>query len=103
MDKIAGLKQILANDPGNSFARYGLALELANLGDRESALAEFDALLGRDPAYTPGYFMAAQNLAATGNVSQAVVRLKSGIECAKRDGNSHAMSEMQALLDELER
>jgi len=26
MDKIAGLKEILALDPKNSFARYGLAM-----------------------------------------------------------------------------
>jgi hypothetical protein len=29
MDKIAGLKEILALDPKNSFARYGIAMELA--------------------------------------------------------------------------
>jgi hypothetical protein len=29
MDKIAGLREILALDPKNSFARYGVAMELA--------------------------------------------------------------------------
>ena len=28
MDKLAGLKEILALDPKNSFARYGIAMEL---------------------------------------------------------------------------
>jgi predicted Zn-dependent protease len=103
MDKIAALREILALDPNKSFARYGLALELANRGQTESALAEFDALLNRDPAYTAGYFMAAQTLAGAGRSTEAVARLKTGIEWAKRDGNSHAISEMQTLLDELER
>src|ERR1035441_9852856 len=44
MDKIAGLKEILELDPKNSFARYGLAMELAGRGETAAALAEFDTL-----------------------------------------------------------
>jgi len=103
MDKIAGLKEILALDPKNSFARYGLAMELAGRGATAEALAEFDTLLAADPIYTSGYFMAAQTLAAAGRTQEARERLKAGIDCAARSGNSHAVSEMQAMLDELNR
>jgi predicted Zn-dependent protease len=103
MDKIAGLKEILALDPENSFARYGLAMELASRGETAAAMAEFDTLLGNDPDYTAGYFMAAQTLATAGRTAEAIVRLKAGIGCAERSGNSHALSEMQAMLDELDR
>jgi len=103
MDKIAGLKEILVLDPRNSFARYGIAMELANRGDVVASLAEFDALLANDPDYTAGYFMSAQTLAGAGRKSEAIERLKAGISCAARSGNSHALSEMQATLDELER
>jgi predicted Zn-dependent protease len=102
MDKIAGLKEILELDPKNSFARYGLAMELANRGETPEALAEFDTLLLNDPNYTSGYFMAAQTLASAGRVQEARERLKTGIDCATRSGNSHAVSEMQAMVDELE-
>jgi predicted Zn-dependent protease len=103
MDKIAGLKEILTLEPGNSFARYGLAMELAAQGETAASLAEFDTLVANDPGYTAGYFMAAQTLAATGRTAEAITRLKSGIESAGRSGNRHAASEMQAMLDELER
>lgn len=103
VDKIAGLKEILALDPKNSFARYGIAVELANRGQIDAAMAEFDKLLSIDPDYTAGYFMAAQTLAKHGRTSEAVVRLKSGISCAARTDNRHALSEMQGMLDELER
>jgi hypothetical protein len=103
MDKIAGLKEILALDPGNSFARYGIAMELAKRGDVEAALAEFDTLLTNDVDYTAGYFMSAQTLAGAGRKGEAIERLKAGIGCAARSGNSHALSEMQAMLDELGR
>jgi predicted Zn-dependent protease len=103
MDKIAGLKEILAQDPGNSFARYGLAMEMVARGETTAALAEFDTLLASDTNYTAGYFMSAQALAQIGRTQEAIARLKAGIGSAKRSGNSHALSEMQAMLDELDR
>ena len=102
MDKIAGLKEILALDPGNSFARYGVAMELASRGEASLAIAEFDRLLANDPDYTAGYFMSAQTLAGAGRKTQAIERLKAGVACAARSGNSHALNEMQAMLGEME-
>jgi len=103
MDKIEGLTEILTMDPKNSFARYGLAMELAGRGDTEAALAEFARLLENDPGYTAGYFMAAQTLANAGRTPEAIERLKSGILSAQQSGNHHALSEMRAMLDELDR
>ncbi len=101
MDKILGLREILALDPSSSFARYGLAMELASRGDTAAALAEFDALLASDPNYTAGYFMAAQTLAGAGKKQEAIERLKAGIRCAAHCGNNHAAKEMQEMLEEL--
>jgi len=103
MDKIAGLKEILALDPKNSFARYGVAMELAGRGEIDAALTEFSTLLVNDPNYTAAYFMAAQTLASAGRTPEAIERLKAGVACAQRTGNNHALSEMQAMLDELDR
>jgi predicted Zn-dependent protease len=103
MDKIAGLREILALDPRNSFARYGLSMELPKGGETAAALVEFDTLLTNDPEYTAGYFMAAQTLASAGRTAEAIKRLKAGIACAAHGGNRHAQSEMQAMLDELDR
>lgn len=103
MDKLAGLKEILALDPKNSFVRYGIAMELARRGETDAALAEFSALLANDSDYTAGYFMSAQTLASAGRTAEAVERLKAGISCAARAGNRHALSEMQGMLDELDR
>jgi predicted Zn-dependent protease len=103
MDKIERLKEILTLDPKNSFARYGVAMELVSRGDTAAALSEFDILLSNDPDYTPGYFMAAQTLAGAGKKPEAIARLKAGIGCAARAGNSHALSEMQTMLDALSR
>jgi predicted Zn-dependent protease len=101
-DKIAGLKEILALDPKNAFARYGIAMELANRGEVEAALKEFDVLIEQNPDYTAAYFMSAQTLAKAGRNPEAVGKLKAGIACAARTGNRHALSEMQGMIDELD-
>ena len=103
MDKLAGLKEILAMDPGNAFARYGLAMEYVNRGEIATGLAEFDTLLQEHPDYTAGYQMAAQTLAREDRIPEAIEKLHAGIASARRTGNNHAMSEMQGMLDELDR
>jgi predicted Zn-dependent protease len=102
MDKLAGLREILALDPKNSFARYGIAMELANQGETNAAISEFDALLAADPDYTAGYFMSAQTLVGAGRKPEAIERLRAGIACAARSGNTHALNEMQTMLSEIE-
>jgi predicted Zn-dependent protease len=101
MDRVAMLTEILAQNPKDAFARYGLAMEYSNQGNVESALEEFGKLLGAHPDYTAGYFMAAQTLARTNRVEEAKKMLGEGIVSARRTGNTHAQSEMEAMLAEL--
>jgi len=96
------LKDILAQQPHDAFARYGLAMACASEGDAATALEEFDRLLTEHPDYTAGYFMAAQTLVKVARRGEAQTRLREGIASARRNGNQHALSEMQQLLDELE-
>jgi predicted Zn-dependent protease len=103
MDKLAGLKEILVMDPGNAFARYGLAMELVSRGEIAAGLNEFDSLVAAHPDYTAGYQMAAQTLAKKERIPEAIAKLHDGIASARRTGNNHAMSEMQGMLDELDR
>ena len=100
VDKAAGLREILSQDPGNAFARYGLAMELAARGETEPALEEFGRLLDDHPDYTAGYFMAAQTLVKAKRLDEAKERLVEGIEAARRTGNKHALGEMEAMLEE---
>jgi predicted Zn-dependent protease len=101
MDRIALLNEILSQDPDDAFARYGLAMEYSKAGEVERALEEFGKLLSAHPDYTAGYFMAAQTLAAATRGEEAKKMLEGGIASAKRTGNIHAQSEMEAMLAEL--
>jgi predicted Zn-dependent protease len=101
MDRIAMLSEVLSSNPNDAFARYGLAMEYSNTGEVERALEEFGKLLSTHPDYTAGYFMAAQTLARANRVAEAKKMLVDGISSARRTNNTHAQSEMTAMLEEL--
>jgi cytochrome c-type biogenesis protein CcmH/NrfG len=101
MDRTAMLAELLSQDPNNVLARYGLAMEYSNTGDFDHALEEFAKLLSANPDYTAGYFMAAQTLAKAARNEEAKKMLAEGITTAERTGDSHAMSEMQGMLDQM--
>lgn len=95
------LNEILSQSPDDAFARYGLAMEYSKAGEVERALEEFRKLISAHPDYTAGYFMAAQTLVSANRADEAKKMLVDGISSARRTGNSHAQSEMTAMLDEL--
>jgi predicted Zn-dependent protease len=101
MDRIAMLNEMVAQDPNNSFARYGLAMEYSNSGQLEQAIEEFRKLLTANPDYTGGYFMAAQTLMKCDRPEEARKMLQDGIATAQRKGDAHAQSEMQSMLEEI--
>lgn len=101
MDRVSMLQEILAQNPNDSFARYGLAMEYANNGESETALTEFGRLLAANPEYTAAYQMSAQVLMKLGREEEARKLLKDGIACAIRTRNQHARSEMEAMVDDL--
>jgi predicted Zn-dependent protease len=101
MDRIDMLNEILAQNPSDAFARYGLAMEFSKIGDVEKALQEFEKLLSAHPDYTAGYFMAAQTLAKSNRIEDARKMLSEGIVSASRTGNTHAQSEMEPMLAEI--
>src|ERR1035437_1779649 len=101
MDRIAALSEILTENPEDAFARYGLAMEYSKAGQIEQALQEYKTLIGKNPDYTPAYFMAAQTLANASRVDEARRGLVDGAPPARRTGNTHAQSEMTAMLEEL--
>jgi predicted Zn-dependent protease len=101
MDRIVALNEILTENPKDAFARYGLAIEYSKQGDFDRALAEFSILLENHPDYTAGYFMAAQTLVKAERAQDAKAMLLKGVASARRTGNLHAQSEMEAMLAEL--
>ena len=95
------LEGFVRSNPGDAFARYGLALECAKLGDDATATEHFRELLAAHPEYVPGYFQFGQLLARLGRVPEGRQTLSAGVAMAVKTGDTHARDEMQAALDGL--
>jgi Tfp pilus assembly protein PilF len=95
------LKSMVAQNPRDSFSRYGLAMEYRNRGDLEAAMGEFHALMATDPDYVPAYFHGGQTLEKLGQLEEARQLYQNGVEAATRKGDAHGRGEMQAALDML--
>ena len=100
--RVTALQEILKEKPDDAFARYALGLEFSSAGDTDAALSQFEQLLAAHPDYTNGYFMSAQVLDRAGRDDEARAMLQKGIESARQTNNQHALSEMQAMLEELQ-
>jgi tetratricopeptide (TPR) repeat protein len=98
-NRLETLKSMLEQDPASAFARYGLAMEYANLGRFDEAMDEFHSLLGSNPDYSAGYFHGGRTLERMGKTDEARVMYEKGIEVTTRTGDAHTRSELQAALD----
>jgi tetratricopeptide (TPR) repeat protein len=90
------LQQLLAQNPANTFARYGLAMERIKTGDLNGAIVEFERVLNIDPSYAAAYYHGGQTLEKLGRLDHARDLYRRGI-AATRD--PHALGELQAALD----
>src|SRR3984885_6837794 len=95
------LKAMVAQNPADAFARYGLAMEFMKTEQLENAVAEFHALLEHNPNYAAAYFHGGQALEKLGDVERARAFYEKGIEVTSRTGDQHTHSELQAALDML--
>ncbi len=90
---------MVAQDPNNAFARYGLAMEYANSGQLGQAVAEFETLLEHDRDYAAAYYHGGQALEKLGRVEDARMMYEHGIEASTRKGDLHTRSEIEAALN----
>jgi tetratricopeptide (TPR) repeat protein len=95
------IEAMLADEPGDTFLRYSLAMELDKEGDLPASLAKFSELMRDKPPYVPAHFMAAQQLARLDRIEEARSYLRNGIEAARAQGDAHAAGEMSEFLASL--
>lgn len=93
------IQQMLAQNPNDSFLLYGLANEYKNTGDTETAIATYRRLFEVNPDYVAAYYHCGQTYEQAGNEQAAAEVYDRGIEVARRIGDGHALSELQAARD----
>lgn len=95
------LEELVAKNPNDAFARYGLAMECMNGGDAAAADTHFRYLVEHNAEYVPAYLMYGQLLARESRNEEARRILTNGVAAATKANNQHARSEMEGLLNEL--
>lgn len=90
---------MLDQNPADTFARYGLAMEYVKGGELERAMEEFRSLIAQNPAYAAAYFHGGQTLEKLGLFDEARKMYERGIEITAQSGDAHTRSELQAALD----
>jgi tetratricopeptide (TPR) repeat protein len=93
------LRGMVASNPNDSFARYGLAMECAKTGNLQEAVGEFRKLLEANPKYPAAYFHGGQALEKLGKIEDARALYEQGISVTTEMGDHHTRSELQAALD----
>jgi tetratricopeptide (TPR) repeat protein len=103
MDRTEQLRKFIAASPDEAFPRDALALELRGRGDVPGAAAELEELLRRKPDYLAAYLQLGMLLQGLDRVAEARDALLRGQDVARRQGNTHTLSELTQALETLPR
>jgi hypothetical protein len=95
------IEAMLADQPGDTFLRYSLAMELEKEGAHDASLSYLDGLTRDQPPYVAAFFRSGQQLAKLGRIDEARTALRSGIDEARRQNDLHAAGEMSEFLASL--
>ncbi len=99
LNRLEILKNMVAQNPNDTFSRYGLAMEYANSGSLEKAVEEYESLLASNPDYAAAYYHGGQTFEKLGRIDEARRMYQRGLEATRRTGDAHTNSELQAALD----
>jgi predicted Zn-dependent protease len=100
--RLAMLEGMVAKGTTDPFAWYALAMEYSNAGRTDDAVDTYTKLRASSPSYVPMYLMCGQMLAKAGRKPEGREWLEAGIVTARAAGNTHALSELQSALGELD-
>lgn len=96
------LEGMVAKGSTDPFAWYALAMEYSNAARIDDAFNTFTKLREQSPTYVPMYLMCGQMLVKAARKAEGREWLEAGIAAAKAAGNTHALSELQSAVGELD-
>lgn len=102
MSRLEQMLSFLEQDPNDSFSRYAVALEYMSLKEYNRAEEYLSELRRRDPDYVATYYQLGQVHTALEEWEKAEEIYNAGIMAGRKAGDLHAVSELQAALDELD-
>jgi predicted Zn-dependent protease len=100
--RLETFRQMVARDPENPLARFGLANEALKAGLHEEAREQLEAYLARADDEGNAYGRLAEALEKLGRVDEARAALERGIAASRRFGHPGMAAEFEERLEELE-
>jgi Tfp pilus assembly protein PilF len=100
--RLEALLKFLAQEPDDTFTRYGIALEYIAIQDYEEAIKFLESVLALDKNYLAAYQQLGHVYAITNRKDKAAEIYKSGIESARLAGDKHAADNISNFLAELQ-
>jgi len=101
MDRVEKIKEMLLENPKDSFLNHALALEYIKLGNDGDARKLFESILVNEPGYIGSYYHLAKLLERTGKTDDAIKVYEKGMDEAKKAGDNHSLSELKSAFEEL--
>jgi tetratricopeptide (TPR) repeat protein len=102
-DRIALLRALAAESPGDATTQFLLGRELASAGHADDAAAAFAAAIAADPDYAAAYRQLGNTLEAAERRDEAADAYRRGVAVAERTNDLQAGREMRAFLKRMER
>ncbi len=100
--KIVTLTQYLKKNPGDSFTKFALALELLKQEDSTKARKLFESIRSQDPNYLGVYYHLGKLYEREGEPKRAEQMYEEGIAIAREQGESRTLRELQEAKSMLE-
>ncbi|MBV9881195.1 MAG: tetratricopeptide repeat protein [Gemmatirosa sp.] len=100
--KLDAFRAMVAKNPDNHLAHFGLANEAIKAGLHEEAVTSLRAYLAHHDDEGNGWGRLAESLAVLGRVGEARDALRRGIEASHRFGHPSMASEFEQRLEELD-
>ncbi len=100
--RLEAFREMVASDPTNALARYGLANELMKTEDYEEARAAFLEYLSLHDDEGAAYRLLAQANLKLGKVEEAREAYRRGIEAAQKHGHPSMAGEYEMSLEDIE-
>lgn len=102
MSRLEQMLSFLEQDPNDSFSRYAVALEYMSRREYDLAKHYLMELRQRDPDYVATYYQLGQVHSAMEQWDDAEEAYAAGIVVGRKMNDLHAVSELQAAIDELD-
>lgn len=100
-DRIADLKELLAEDPDDAMGWFMLGQELFKAGEIAEATDAFKDATRRDPDYSAAWAGLGRGLEAQGDLAAAKDAWSAAVSCASRQGDKAVLQQAEAALKRL--